>query len=190
MGAIAYMSPEPARGEELDARKDLFSFGAVLYEMCTGKIAFPGATTAIVLDRILNREPTSVARTNPDLPSELEHIIAKALEKDRKLRYQHASEIRTDLQRLKRDSESAKLRVVAREEGFRRKGKLWKTVVPATAGLAVLAAGTYFYFHRTPTLTNKDTIVLADFTNATGDPVFDGTLRQGLAAQPWTIALF
>ncbi len=107
MGTMAYMSPEQARGEDLDARTDLFSFGAVLYEMATGRMAFPGNAAAIVHDAILNRAPVPVARVKPELPPKLEEIINKALEKDRKLRYQSAAEIRTDLQRLKRDTESA-----------------------------------------------------------------------------------
>ena len=106
---MAYMSPEQARGEELDARSDLFSFGAVLYEMATGRMAFHGNTAAIIYEAILNRAPTPLARVNPDLSPELERIITKAVEKDRKLRYQNAADIRTDLQRLKRDKELARV---------------------------------------------------------------------------------
>jgi serine/threonine protein kinase len=101
------MSPEQARGDELDARTDLFSFGAVLYEMATGRMAFPGRNAAVIHDAILNRAPAPLTRVNPDLPPDLERIVNKALEKDRKLRYQSATDIRTDLQRLKRDAESA-----------------------------------------------------------------------------------
>jgi serine/threonine protein kinase/tetratricopeptide (TPR) repeat protein len=183
VGTMAYMSPEQARGEELDVRTDLFSFGAVLYEMATGRMAFPGNTSALVLDGILNRSPAPSARVNTDLSPELERIIAKALEKDRKLRYQHASDVRADLQRLKRDSESAKLPVARKTEAWHSTARLWKVIVPSFVFLGALTIGGYFYFHRTPKLTDKDTIVLADFTNTTGDPVFDGTLRQGLSVQ-------
>ena len=183
MGTMAYMSPEQARGEELDAGTDLFSFGAVLYEMATGRLAFPGNTAAIVHEAILNRAPVPVARVKPELPPKLEEVIGKALEKDRKLRYQSAAEIRTDLQRMKRDTESARLRATTNAGTRASFGKHWKVMVSAAIALVALAAGSYFYLHRTPKLTDKDTIVLADFDNKTGDAVFDGTLRLGLSAQ-------
>jgi eukaryotic-like serine/threonine-protein kinase len=185
MGTMAYMSPEQARGEELDARTDLFSFGAVLYEMATGRMTFSGNNAAVILDGILNRAPTFASQVNQALPPKLDEIIGKALEKDRKLRYQNAADIRTDLQRLKRDTESARLPAVSNAlvgVGEQR-GIRWKVVVPAAITLLALVVGGYIYFHRTLKLTDKDTIVLADFINTTGDPVFDGALRQGLAVQ-------
>ena len=185
VGTIAYMSPEQARGEDLDTRTDLFSFGAVLYEMATNRMAFSGNTAAIVHEAILNRAPVPVARVKPELPPKLEEIVNKALEKDKKLRYQSAAEMRTDLQRLKRDTDSARLpAVTSAVDGAGGKLKLRaKVLVPAALLVAALATVSYFYFHRTPKLTDKDTIVLADFTNTSGDPVFDGTLRQGLSVQ-------
>ena len=183
LGTVAYMSPEQVRGKELDARTDLFSFGAVLYEMCTGTLPFRGDTTGAMFDSILNRAPVAPVRLNPDVPAELERIINKALEKDRNLRYPHASDIRTDLQRLKRGTDSEPLTAVRSAGAATRIGKHWKTIVFAAIAVLALSVGSYFYFHRTPKLTDKDTIVLADFTNTTGDPVFDGTLRQGLSVQ-------
>ena len=183
MGTIAYMSPEQARGEALDARSDLFSFGAVLYEMAAGRIAFTGNTAAVIHDAILNRPPPPLEQANPAAPPELDRIVSKALEKDRKLRYQHASEIGADLQRLKRDSDSAKLPATKKTQVARRSGTRWRLLVPAAITLVLLVAGIYVYRHRAPKLTDKDTIVVADFTNTTGDPVFDGTLRQGLSSQ-------
>ncbi len=181
LGPIAYMSPEQVRGKELDARTDLFSFGAVLYEMATGTLPFRGETTGVIFRAILDGTPTSAVRLNPDVPAELERIINKCLEKDRNLRYQHASEMRADLQRLKRDTESAGATGSAQvATGI---GRRWKVIVPVALAALALSVSSYFYFHRTPKLTDRDTIVLADFTNTTGDPVFDGTLRQGLSVQ-------
>jgi eukaryotic-like serine/threonine-protein kinase len=178
VGTIAYMSPEQVRAKELDARTDLFSFGAVLYEMATGQLPFRGESTGVVFESILSRAPVPVVRLNSDVPSDLERIIGKCLEKDRNLRYQHASEIRTDLQRLKRDTESARL-PAARAGAPSRLG-IWKLIIPVA--IVVLAVGGYLYLHRTPKLTEKDTIVLADFANSTGDAVFDETLKQAFAA--------
>src|SRR6266480_2545481 len=185
MGTIAYMSPEQARAEELDARTDLFSFGAVLFEMATGRMAFQGNTAAIVHEAILNRAPTPLEQVNPDLSPELGRIVNKALEKDRKLRYQSAADIHTDLQRLKRDTESARLPTTANPATTGRFGKHWKVIVLAVAAtvVALCAGGSYFYFHRTSKLTDKHTIVLADFTNTTGDPAFDGTVKDAVAVQ-------
>ena len=185
IGTISYMSPEQVRGEELDARTDLFSFGVVLYEMVTGVLPFRGETSGLIAEAILNRRPVAPVRLNPDLSPKLEEFINKALEKDRKLRHQNAVDMRTDLQRLKRDTESHRLPAAtsAADGAGRKLGSGWKVLVPAALLVAALAAGTYFYFHRTPELTDNDTIVLADFINTTSDPVFDGTLRQGLAIQ-------
>jgi serine/threonine protein kinase/tetratricopeptide (TPR) repeat protein len=181
VGTVAYMSPEQVRAEELDTRTDLFSLGVVLYEMATGTLPFPGETSGVVFHAILENTPVPPRRLNPRLPPRMEEIIDKCLEKDRNLRYQHGADIRTDLQRLKRDTDSHR-GITPTKSGAKTISGRWKVIVPAATVLGLSIAG-FFYFHRTPRLTDKDTLILADFTNSTGDPVFDGTLRQGLAVQ-------
>jgi tetratricopeptide (TPR) repeat protein/predicted Ser/Thr protein kinase len=186
MGTTAYMSPEQVRGAETDARTDLFSFGVVLYEMATGVLPFRGETIGMVSEAILNRAPVAPVRLNPEVPPKLEEVINKALEKDRRLRYQSAAEIRTDLQRLKRDSETGRVSAVATQVESKPVTRFlrWWMVTGATILIVGLAVGGRIFFPRkVHALTDKDTIVLADFTNTTGDTVFDGALRQGLSVQ-------
>ncbi len=187
MGTVAYMSPEQARGEVLDARTDLFSFGAVLYEMATGRMAFPGNSAAIIHEAILNRAPIPIGRLNPELPPNLEELVGKALEKDRRLRYQSAADIRADLQRMKRDSDSGRAFAAAARVDSKPTAKShrfqWMIIFAGVMFAALAVGGWLFLFRKPHALTDKDTIVLADFTNTTGDPVFDGTLRQGLSVQ-------
>jgi serine/threonine protein kinase/tetratricopeptide (TPR) repeat protein len=237
LGTVAYMSPEQARGKDLDHRTDLFSFGAVLYEMATGEVPFRGETSAVIFEGILTRPPTSPLRLNAELPAEFERILNRALEKDRNLRYQHASDIRAELQRLKRDTESGRSAIVpaasvpavqaatpasgtvtpasasaSASSSSRSRGvasvplsgssaavqappsgsaiippasgrRRWLLASAAVALVAAVVAGAFFYSRRANALTEKDFILLTDFTNTTGDSVFDGTLKQALAVQ-------
>ena len=206
MGTVAYMSPEQVRAKELDARTDLFCFGAVLYEMATGKLPFEGGSSGETCGAILRDEPAMPSQLNPQVSSGLEAVIGKALEKDRNLRYQHATDMRTDLQRLKRDSENgrysaAKSGAVAASGASAIKEedtpsshtaaavpqkKRWPYIAAAAVSLiaALVSGGLYYRSHQSKPLTDKDTIVVADFENKTGDPVFDDTLKTG-----FTIAL-
>src|ERR1700681_1005699 len=169
VGTIAYMSPEQARGEALDRRSDLFSFGTVLYEMSTGRMAFGGNTSALVFDAILHKAPTSPVRINPDLPTELEHIINKALEKDPALRYQSAGEMLADLRRLRRDSSSAQVKAATDSQPVQRSRKMRFAGVGAAALLVVLAA-VFFVFRGQSDGKEISSIAVLPFVNTGNDP--------------------
>jgi len=189
LGTVAYMSPEQVKGKELDARSDLFSFGAVLYEMATGTLPFRGDTSGVIFDSILNRTPVPPVRLNPDLPTERERIVAKCLEKDRSLRYQHASDIRTDLQRLKRDAESGKSTPAGAPTPRWSRRTILIGAVALASVVALIAVGAV-YFGNSNSSPIKSVAVLP-FSNASGDPnaeyVSDGITEgviDGLSGLP------
>jgi serine/threonine protein kinase/Tfp pilus assembly protein PilF len=189
-GTPSYMSPEQIRGDDLDTRADVFSMGLLIYEMATGQKAFPGSTGGLIIEAILSRPPVPVRNLNPEIPIELEAIINKAIEKDKEKRYQSAAELRSDLQLLKRGFESGHTVTSVLLASSHSQQMSWtrrkKWVIPAGAAAAVvaMALGGWFYnTRRAHALNETDTVVLADFTNKTGDAVFDDTLRQGLAVQ-------
>ena len=183
LGTVAYMSPEQVRGKDLDGRTDLFSFGVVLYEMATGALPFPGETSGVIFDGIMNRAPAPLARLNSRIPAKLEDLINKAMEKDRNLRYQSAAEMRTDLQRLKRDTDtglvSATSSVSVPAAGKSGRTRQWELVAVFVVA-ALVGGGLYWRSRQAPKLTAKDTIVVGDFANSTGDPIFNDTLKQAL----------
>ena len=158
LGTVSYMSPEQVRAKELDARTDLFSFGVVLYEMATGTLPFRGESSGLIFESILNRAPVAVVRLNPGVPPKLEDIINKALEKDRNLRYQHAADIRTDLQRLKRDTDSTRtVAIPASREKSLKRSKLWVVLAVCIAAMGPAAVGIWYL--RSSRTTQIDSLI-------------------------------
>ena len=182
LGTMSYMSPEQARGSELDARADIFSFGIVLYEMATGALPFTGATPVATFEALLTKQPAPPSSVNRSVPAEFDRLIAKALEKDPDLRYQTAADLRGDLKRLRRASESASMPVAAMPAAPRR-WLGWKTLVTGAIVAMAAIAGVFVYSSRPRAFAERDAVVIADFANSTGEPVFDDTLKEALEVQ-------
>lgn len=182
-GTTYYMSPEQLRGGDLDGRSDIFSLGIVLYEMASGAKPFTGKNLVAISDAILNTHPPAPTEVNPALPAGLDSIIQRAMEKDRKRRYQQASELRADLQEMKRDTDLARPPIAVKSTAPTKAGSRGTIAAVVAAAALLLGVAGYLAIRRTTKLTDKDTVVLADFANATGDAVFEGTLRQGMAVQ-------
>ena len=194
VGSINYMSPEQARGQDIDVRTDLFSLGVVLYEMATGRDAFEGKTNAVVFDALLNRQPTEPRQVNPQIPEELQRVIGRALEKDRQMRYQTAADLLSELGRLRRDtgtgvkpgSDPGQTGVRPGSDPATRVSKRIPIVPIVAAAVLVIGAAVWYFGFRGPSgppLTDRDMVLVADFANTTGDPVFDDALRQAVAVQ-------
>lgn len=200
VGTIGYMSPEQARGEDIDARSDLFSLGVVLYDMAAGRLPFPGATPAVVFEGILSKRPAPASSFNAHIPADLDRIIDKALEKDRETRYQSAAEVRADLRRLRRDTDAGRTPAAGTAiappvsapwppldspaaPAASRSRRAWLVGAPLAASIVGVAGVLLWQSTRAPALTSRDTVVLSDFVNRTGDGMFDDTLGEALALQ-------
>jgi len=191
LGTMAYMSPEQARGTEIDARSDLFSCGVVLYEMATGTLPFKGPTPVAVFEALLTQTPAPPSSLNSTVPGEFDRIVAKLLEKDRDTRYQTAADLRGDLKRLKRAEDTGQTAVTSHQLPAARSGPAarlpsrqpWKSIATAVAVIAAIAVGVFSYTTRPRAFSERDSVVIADFANTTGEPVFDDALKEALDVQ-------
>jgi tetratricopeptide (TPR) repeat protein len=183
LGTVAYMSPEQARGSEIDARSDLFSLGVVLYQMATGTQPFARPTPVATFEALLTHVPPAPSTLRASVPPEFDRIMAKALEKDRELRYQTAADLRGDLKRLKRAADSATWTTAAAGPAGVRRSRMWPMVVSAAVVLGIAAAAAFVYVSRSHAFVERDAVVIADFVNTTGEPVFDDTLKEALDVQ-------
>ena len=178
MGTVGYMSPEQVRGQTVDYRADIFAFGAILYEMLVGKRAFQKPTSPETMTAILNEDPPGISEVTPNLPPSLQRVVHRCLEKNPEQRFQSASDLAFALDALSDSGPSSSANAANVATGAKRR---WKIIVPAIVTVLTLSIGAYFaFFHHKSKLTDKDTIVLADFSNSTGDPIFDDTLKTAL----------